>query len=236
MPTAAELAAHREITPRANGTWQSRAVEAGKDHRWWVIEGADGEATAPPLVLDYKLRESGPASLAVVAELGGDLAGWILRATMRAAEPGPDFDLIELRRGPKGGQIGSRRLRGMGLGDVIDGLTRVLQDPRADVYLGAEWSKPLQRPGRRGTDARVYAVTAARYVRALRNSPRAPYKAMVDEAATRGEYETEVALRAAVRRARQLPDPVLTPATPGRAGGELTELGKRLAREMGEEV
>ncbi len=112
-----------------------------------------------------------------------------------------------------------------------------LADPGLGVSIGQPWTQPKRRPGRGGTDPRVYAVVAARYVRALKVNPRAPYPVMVQEYLEKdGVFETESALKNKVYRARQGADPVLGPASDRKAGGELTETGRRLAREMGEEA
>lgn len=213
----------------------SRRVPDGL--HWWEPDPDMPRDQQPPVRLELTVRDGGgPSSLAVIATLTGELKGWVLRGNLQASTSGLEVDQLVLQRGPDGATIGSKKLRSMGFGEVVDAAARMLEDARASVYLGPEWARRVRRPGRRGADPRVYAVLAARYVRALRASPKAPYREMVREAAARGEYETEVALRAAVRRARRLPEPVLTPAVSGRAGGELTEYGKQLAREMGEEV
>lgn len=170
---------------------------------------------------------------AVVARV---LDGWLLRAEMVLDDNGaPVVSGIEMRpENGAAGLVGANVLRQLGFGAVTDSVSRWLADPMVKRWIGNEWARTVRRPGRSGADLRNYAVVAARYVRACRVDPKRPYPVMVEEARQRGEYETEVALRSTVRRARS--KGVLTPASGPRAGGDLTELGKQLAREMGEEV
>ena len=153
------------------------------------------------------------------------------------AEARLEVKAMELRPGPAADVASSRLLRTLGFGAIEDEVRRLLRTEAVDRFVGAPWAGgSRRRPGRRGADPRGYALLAARYVRALRSEPRAPYRRMVEELAAEGWHETEQGLRQKIRRARQLDPPVLTEASKGKAGGELTEHGRDLAREWGEEV
>lgn len=164
------------------------------------------------------------------------LDGWRVRIEL---DPGrPDMvGRIEVTPDPDEQSSASSILRRLGLGGVEDALRRWLTDPTLVPAVGRPWTNPRRRPGRAGTDPRVYAAVAARYVRALAESPRAPYRAMVEQYEAEGVYVTEAALRAKVYKARNLRDgPLLTSTDERTPGGELTKRGRRLAAEMGEEV
>ena len=164
------------------------------------------------------------------------LDGWVIRARMRQGDNGPEVYNVELRALPGAQVVGTRVLNRLGFGAVADAASRWFADPVLGEIVGPPWTREVRRPGRGGADLHKRAQIAARYVRALDKDERRPYVVMCREAEARGEYVTEQALKATVHKARRSKPYLLTKAEPGKAGGELTELGKRLAREMGEEV
>ncbi len=207
--------------------WDAVDVLGGRLPRLDCRYRVPADAPVKEIVPDYE----------VVAFVDEVLDGWVLRAILEAGEDGPEIAAIELRRRPGGQPVGTRVLRRLGLGAAVSALNRLVSDPAVARRLssfGPGFAQAVRRPGRRGTDHRLYAVVAARYVRALGVNPRAPYRVMVDEARGRGEYETESALRSKVQRARSVG--VLTPAEGRKPGGSLTQYGEELAAEMGEEV
>lgn len=184
-----------------------------------------------------RFLDPGPGfeEMAVVASV---LDGWMMRVTMSPGQAGNhEVTGIELRPTPGAQVVGAAVLRGLGFGSIIDQAERLLRAPIVGRFVGAPWAMAtVRRPGRGGADPRSYAVLAALYVRALRTDPKAPYRKMVQDLADRGQHETEQGLRQKIRRARKLEPSVLTDTVKGKAGGELTEYGRRLAAEMGEEV
>lgn len=208
------------VTPATWGdAWEHgpfSATEGGVDFRLeFVREGTEWlEAAAVARVLD----------------------GWVLRARMRPGDDGPEVYSVELRSLPDAQTVGTRVLNRLGFGAVADAASRWFADPVLGQIVGPPWTREVRRPGRGGADLHKRAQVAARYVRALESDRRRPYVVMRREAKERGEYVTEQMLRATVHKARRSKPYLLTAAEPGKAGGELTELGKRLAREMGEEV
>lgn len=189
--------------------------------------------------LDELLRVDAVDLAAVVDDevdaLPAQLDGWVLRAELEPSEDGPVVVGIELRPGPGAQLVGSRVLRRLGFGAVIDAGGRWLTNYTvATKHLGERWASPVKRPGRGRQDSRLYARWAARYVRALAAGDGRPVKRLVEEAAVDGEHVTEAQVRAYLTRARRLG--LLTAAEPGRGGGELTALGRKLALEVGEVV
>jgi hypothetical protein len=93
-------------------------------------------------------------------------------------------------------------------------------------FTGEEEPTP-RRPGRAGRPDLFYAEKAARYVEALRDHPRDVIRHLVAEDAAAGHPENdEERWRGWLKIARQRV--LLTPAPPGRAGGQLTPHCRRL--------
>jgi hypothetical protein len=154
---------------------------------------------------------------------------------MVLADSGPVVVNVELRASADAELIGSRVLRSLGFGTVLDEATAWMNEIGMNRILGDRWGKPPRRPGRGGRDRSFYAVWAARYVRASRSHPRSPVKQLVADEAAAGRHATEAQIRGYLGRARREPR-LLTEAGVGRAGGDLTELGRRLAAHAGEEI
>jgi hypothetical protein len=183
------------------------------------------------LEIEYAVADGRRGEVVRVAAVAAVADGFVVRAHYRLGATGP-WKVEYLH--PDGLELTERMRRQLGLGRVMEEVERWRSDPRiVKHFLGTEWGRAVRRPGRRGADLHYYAVIACRYLRACAESPQAPYPTMlVDGRSDPGA--TKEALRSAVRRARATG--VLTPAEGKKAGGALTELGERLAREMGEEV
>lgn len=186
-----------------------------------------------------------PADFADSTDPEGDL-----RAAMQALEealvrPG-SFDApllrIRLQRGDDGsilrsgfevddptGSITTRWLRKLGNSAALARVDEVLEGALVGEYLSEEWRRRVRRPGRSGRPDAHYAEWAMRYVAALGSE--SAVRTLVEEEIAAGRHTTEAAVRAYINKARTRG--LLTQAPSGRAGGELTKLGKQVLRDAG---
>jgi hypothetical protein len=189
-------------------------------------------------------RCRGDESPAISVECGADDAVWVyaaakglgLRWRLRPADwkGDPQEEHAVEIHALDGQPVGQSLLGALALGRVQSALSRALEDPAAGVILGERYGAVQQRrPGRRGHPDLWYAVPAQRYVRALQESPRAPYVFLVEEDALNGKHSTVDEWKALIRRARDSNRGLLTPAQPGVAAGELTDKAKALLRSVG---
>lgn len=123
----------------------------------------------------------------------------------------------------RAGELTTRWLRRLGQAAALERVDRALEDWAVGQFLGAEWRATVARPGRRGRPDRFYAEWAHRYVTALEEGGD-PVRRLVEQEAAEGRHTTEKAVRAYLYQARQRD--LLTPAPPGKAGGELTDNGR----------
>lgn len=152
-----------------------------------------------------------------------------LRLVVSGPEGEPTVTRVEVVN--PDGALTRRYLRGVGLGQVVDEVGRVLADWSVSRRLGDTWRREVHRPGRAGRPDVHYAEWARRYVEALEVS-RSPIKHIVNDDRAKGDHRTEQEVRAKVNRARDRG--LLTRPPKGRAGGELTDRCRRLL--SGEEV
>lgn len=181
-----------------------------------------------PMRLECDLNDADHSisNVAVVARvLGGR---WSLRAFLVANDQGPEFTAIELRPADTSDVLGSRLLRKLGFGEVVEEASRWLNDDGVGGFFGDEWVKPLPRPGRRGRSDVFYARWAQRYVDALAQNPKHPIKHIVDTATEPGTTASQVRWYLTAARERNL----LTEAPAGGAGGELTDKARLLLTQV----
>lgn len=151
---------------------------------------------------------------------------WELTARYRRTDEGPILEHLQLRPATKDADIlGSKLLRRLRLGAVVDEFAELLKDPLVQSYLGEEWHQRPVRPGRAGTDDLFYAQWAQRYVDALAVAPDRPIEHLVESA---DEHLTPAQVRAYLNKARSDSRQLLTKAPPGKAGGELTDRAREL--------
>jgi hypothetical protein len=119
--------------------------------------------------------------------------------------------------------ITSRFLHKLPLGEIErvakGGFMRVMSALKSTPELGERWGeafKDVPRPGRAGRSDRDYAELAARYVATIDDKSPAPVADLAREMSL-DEMTVRHLLTAARKRG------LLTPAPPGRAGGELTD-------------
>lgn len=127
------------------------------------------------------------------------------------------------------GAITTRWLRKLGNSAALSRVDEVLEGALVGEYLGEEWRRRVHRPGRSGRPDAYYAEWALRYVAALGSE--SAVRTLVEEEIAAGRHTTEAAVRAYINKARTRG--LLTQAPSGRAGGELTKLGKRVLRDAG---
>lgn len=220
----------RLLAEGPHGTFQS--VADGSPH--WGEAWEDGPLSwgvgEVPMRIEYDVDSSG--ELVVVADV---LDGtWRLR--LRLAPPADNPQVVEISLRPAGDvpqrhtAIGTRLIRRLGYGDVLEELDRWFSDAMIARRLGEAWSRPVARPGRRGRAAVEYAVWARDYVTALEADPGRPIRWMIEKAAEEGVTRTEPEIRWYLTEARRRD--LLTPAPRGRAGGQLTPLAKQLLDQL----
>lgn len=179
---------------------------------WPAVPGPDRGVS---VAVDFTQTPEGPTDV-VVRALFDHLA--VELAANEGKRLGVECVRVQRR---DGSPLSSRDLTRLGLGRVHRALERLLAGGLAAEYLGENWGAPkVPRPGRRGRDDLHYALVADAYVHALEVEARAPVAYLVQVAEASGEHATADEIRAKVRRARERG--LLTPAPPGRAGGELT--------------
>ena len=151
---------------------------------------------------------------------------WVQKAVFDIDAPG--IPLIELQlfpatQSPPPHGLTVDVVRSIRFGPLHVGVREYLQLPfNTGAILDTDRNElgGARRPGRRGRDPVFYAEWAARYVNACRTSE-TPLPVLADEYAF-GESTIRGFLGEARRRG------LLTTAPAGKAGGELTEKGKRL--------
>jgi hypothetical protein len=132
---------------------------------------------------------------------------------------------------PAGG-LTARQLRRATLGDLTRRVSmglmgNLLAAMAPDTTLPADDDQAHPRPGRAGRDDHFYAVWAARYAERAAYTPR-PVADLAEQhdrpAARVREYIAEARRRG-----------LLTGTTPGRSGGQLTDIGRALLAESEDE-
>ena len=161
--------------------------------------------------------------------IGEGPEGLLFRLRLQPGEDGPRVVGLELRA--SGGAIGTGLLRKLGLGDEptspLGLLNQALEfDQTVGELAGGKWRRRVKRRGRQGRPDVDYALWARDYVAAIEADPRAPIKYLVGVEKAAGRYRTENEIRAYLNKARNRG--LLTKASPGQPGGDLTPKAKIL--------
>lgn len=161
--------------------------------------------------------------------IGDGPDGCLVRMRLRLSEAGVYVGSLETSA-PPGGQINAQLLRRVGLEALGKLRDHVLQSSDLLIELAdGQWCRPAHRPGRRGQPDAHYARWARRYVNAFEAEPRAPIKYLVDHEAGAGRFMTASQVSAFVNKARRRQ--LLSSASPGQPGGELTAKAKMILGE-----
>lgn len=230
-------------TPLAHrGSWVRPAGFPARDTVYpppWVDVVMYAKEDLPPS------KVPSPADFADSTDPEGDLRAARQALAEALVRPGR-FDApllrIRLQRGDDGsilrsgfevddptGSITTRWLRKLGNSAALSRVDEVIEGALVGEYLGEEWRRRVRRPGRSGRPDAHYAEWAMRYVAALGSE--SAVRTLVEEEIAAGRHTTEAAVRANVNKARTRG--LLTQAPSGRAGGELTDLGKQVLRDAG---
>lgn len=181
----------------------------------------------------YVLGQPGDADAVDVVTLAQP--GWAMR--IRLVPSGAESQVVDIQLralDQAAGPPGSKLLRSLGYGAVVDAAEAALREPlTAWSMLGPQWPGPVKRPGRKGKSDLEFIPMAKRYVDALEVAPRSPIKQIVTDLAAAGEHATDHEVSSQVNEAKNRG--LLTRGRSGVAGGEWTDKGRRLLAQLGME-